>query len=121
MEKRLMFPDYVFLESDDEKALLEELIQYEGMADLLQDFGTVFNVQKSEEIFLTLLCGKTHHLGMSKGIIRNGITQIIEGPLKGMEERIYRIDRHKRLARLEAPVSSASKSILAGLEIVEKN
>lgn len=131
-----MFPDCVFLECDDENAesLTEELGRYEGMRKLLGECGTFFfPVKKSEEMFLKSLCGKAHHLGMSKGMIRDGITQVLEGPLQGMEARIYKIDRHKRLARLVAPGSSVSGSartkasesigpldILAGLEIVER-
>ncbi len=121
MEKKLMFPAYVFLESDDEEALEGEIMQYGGGAELLKECGTLLHVQEREESFLQSLCGHTHHLRMSKGVITNGITRITEGPLCGMEERISRIDRHKRLARLEVPESSASGSILAGLEIVEKS
>ncbi|MCI9421134.1 MAG: antiterminator LoaP [Dorea sp.] len=121
LEKRLMFPTYVFLESDHADALVEELKQYEGIVDLLRASGKMIPVQKNEEMFLSDLCGKSHHLGMSKGVIRDGITQIMEGPLQGLEERICRIDRHKRLAKVEAPKSLPQGSILAGLEIVEKS
>ena len=38
---------------------------------------------------------------MSRGIIREGNAQVTDGPLKGMENRIRRIDRHKRLAKIE--------------------
>ncbi len=121
MEKKLMFPDYVFLESDDEEALEGEIMQYGGGAELLKESGALLHVQKREETFLQSLCGHDHHLRMSKGVITNGVTRITEGPLCGMEGRISRIDRHKRLARLEVPESSASGSIFAGLEIVEKS
>ncbi len=121
VEKQLMFPGYIFLESDNEEALTEEWQQYKGVANLLQEKNAILHVQKKEELFLTSLCKEARHLGMSKGVIRDGVTLITEGPLQGMEERICRIDRHKRLARLKPPEGSVSGSILAGLEIVEKN
>lgn len=121
LERQLMFPAFVFLESDDEATLAKELKEYEEGVCSLQECGAVLHVRESEERFLTSLCGETHHLGMSKGIIENGTAQITQGPLRGMEERICWIDRHKRLARITTPHSCASESILAGLEIVEKN
>ena len=116
LERQLLFPECVFLESEDKRRLSEELKEYKK-AKLLP-------VRKSEEMFLSSLCGKDHHLAMSRGVIQDGITWVIEGPLRGWEDSICRIDRHKRLARLAAPKSFAPEltkgSISAGLEIVEK-
>ena len=136
VEKQLMFPAGVFLESADEASLMEELRQYRGKAKPGAAFKALTPVKKSEEIFLKSLCGEARHLRMSRGVIQDGITQIIEGPLRGMEERICRIDRHKRLARLAVPQSISLKknvtgnatsessvlgSVPVGLEIIEKS
>ncbi len=114
MEKQLMFPAGVFLESDDEATLMEELRRYSKKAKPGAVFKALAPVKKSEEMFLKSLCGESRHLGMSKGVIQDGITQITEGPLRGMEERICRIDRHKRLARLAVPQGSSFHHNLAG-------
>lgn len=121
LEKRLMFPECVFLESDDGKALAEEWMLCGRAAGFSMQHGEIRRVQRSGEVFLASLCGHARHLGMSRGVIRDGRTRITEGPLRGMEERICRIDRHKRLARLEMPGGFASGGVLAGLEIVEKS
>ena len=136
MEKQLMFPAGVFLESDDEATLMEELRRYSKKAKPGAVFKALAPVKKSEEMFLKSLCGESRHLVMSKGVIQDGITQITEGPLRGMEERICRIDRHKRLARLAVPQSISLKknvtgnatsessvlgSVPVGLEIIEKS
>ncbi|MCI8667271.1 MAG: hypothetical protein HFG82_11515 [Dorea sp.] len=128
LEKQLMFPACIFLASNDEEKLTEELRKFEGTEELIKECGAILPVKKSVEIFLRSLYGEVHHLSMSRGVIRDGITQVTEGPLRGMEERICRIDRHKRLARLEVPETAALKNILAvsgtvpaGLEIVEKS
>ena len=99
-------------------------------------FKALAPVKKSEEIFLKSLCGEGLHLSMSKGVIQDGVTQITQGPLRGMEERICQIDRHKRLARLAVPQSISLKknltgnmtsensvlgSVPVGLEIIEKS
>ena len=117
-----MFPDYVFLETEHEEELSEGLKPYQSIVEILADSDALLRVNPEEEAFLKYLCGKNHHLSMSRGYIRNGITHVVEGPLKGMENRIRKIDRHKRIARIEAPIHyTKAESILAGLEIVEKN
>ena len=47
--------------------------------------------------------GTEHYVPMSRGIIRDGVTIVTEGPLVGNEARIRKIDRHRRLAKIEGP------------------
>lgn len=116
-----MFPDYIFLESEDSKRLHEELGKFEEMPNIRED-GTAFApVMPEEEELLKRLCQGGHHLEMSKGVIRDGVTQITEGPLVGLEKQIRKIDRHKRLARVDSGNGKLSDYITAGLEIVEKS
>lgn len=118
LEKRLLFPANVLLESEDEEILKEELNHH---AMLMSGHRSVSKMNLKEEQFLRILCGKQRHLKMSRGVICNGITEVTEGPLKGMESQICKIDRHKRLARLRMPESRNISYIPAGLEIVEKS
>ncbi len=127
LERQLLFPGSVFLESNNEEILSEEL---EKCVDIDRHENFCIRMFPKEEQFLKRLCGQKHHLEMSRGVIRMGKTQIIEGPLKGMENRISRIDRHKRLARVRFVAKSGNDGmygnefsfcyILAGLEITEK-
>ncbi len=116
MEKGLLFPSYVFLESDNEELLLEEL---QNSTLTVGQKKILLPLDRVEEEFLKKLCGESHHLKMSRGVIRKGSTQIMEGPLKGMESRICRIDRHKRLARV-VMMRPGCHTFPAGLEITEK-
>ena len=75
---------------------------------------------KEEEQVLKILCGREHHLQMSRGIICKGVTHVTEGPLKGMEGRICKIDRHKRLAQITLTKRQDRGPLPAGLEITEK-
>lgn len=127
LERRLLFPGSVFLESNNEEILLKELGKSIAI-DLREN--PIIRMSRKEEQFLKTLCGEKHHLEMSRGIIRMGEAQIIEGPLKGMENRISRIDRHKRLARVRFATKSGDYEmhenglsfcyISAGLEITER-
>lgn len=121
METRQMFPGYLFLETDDPETLADAVRPYRGMAQTDTDGNTLRIVQPEEERFLKDLCGGTHHLAISQGYIRDGITHIIHGPLVGMERRIRRIDRHKRTASICVADGGEERLVTAGLEITAKN
>lgn len=116
LEQKLLFPAHVFLESENEDILLQELAK----CSVAVKANPLIQISKEEEQFLRILCGKDHHLQISKGIICKGAAHITEGPLKGMESRICKIDRHKRLARITTTTLQEYRSIPAGLEITEK-
>lgn len=116
-----MFPGYIFLSTDNEEALYNELRQYKDFVTIMEDKEVLIPVRKEEERRLTVLCGKAHHLGMSRGVIRDGVTIVSDGPLKGLESIIKRIDRHKRLATIEIDMpGDMCKELKVGLEITEK-
>lgn len=115
--KKIVFPANIVLESENETILREELAQYKEIQAQAQ---TVLKINPKEEKFLKILCGNRNHIRMSRGVICNGVTQVTQGPLKGMEARICKIDRHKRLAKLRTEDGQNSRYIPAGLEIVEK-
>jgi transcriptional antiterminator NusG len=118
VEQRLMFPHYVFLESEDGERLAGEIKQYGKIFAVLGGRDALAPVCKEEEQFLRDLCGESRHSGISKGYIRGGCTCVTEGPLRGKERLIRKIDRHKRIAKLEMPGSF--RNVNVGLEIYEK-
>mgnify|MGYP001630409421 CR=1 FL=1 len=116
-----MFPGYVFLESKNEKKLTEELKEYKDIVRILGEDINPIPVNLEEEVFLQELCQKGHHLSLSRGYIQNGHTYITEGPLNGKEKLIKKIDRHKRLAKLELPYAKQLPYMKVGLEIITKS
>ena len=70
----------------------------------------VMQVDSRTEEFLRELGGEAHHVSMSRGVIRNGVTIVTEGPLEGKEAKIQKIDRHKRLGGFWAGLEITSKS-----------
>lgn len=111
MEDAELFPEYVLMESDDE-GKLKESFSCSGME--------LYSVSKEAEMFLRELCGADGRLSMSRGVIREGVTCVTEGPLRGLEKSICKIDRHKRLATLKLPALKDLDTIRVGLEITEK-
>lgn len=121
VEQQALFPHYIFLESNNEKKLSEELKKYTNVFSVFEMDGRLIPVEQEEESFLRELCGIGHHSKMSRGFIRNGQTVVTEGPLRGKENLIRKIDRHKRIARLGMSEAGKLREIQVGLEIVSKS
>ncbi|MCI8373998.1 MAG: antiterminator LoaP [Lachnospiraceae bacterium] len=121
LERRPLFPHYLFLESENEERLKEELERYAQVFSVFENDGRLVRVEPEEEKVLRMLCGAGHHSQMSRGYIRDGKTVVTEGPLKGKENLIRRIDRHKRIARVGMPSTGQLREMQVGLEIVAKS
>ena len=120
VEKKQMFPQYVFLETKDGRALLEQF-QCSSAFPETEAKENLKEISLEEEQFLQNLFSKGHHLPMSEGYIRDGGTHVTCGPLVGWERQIKKIDRHKRLAKLAFPGNDFVTRIPAGLEIKSKS
>lgn len=83
--------------------------------------GEEISLSPCEPPFMRELCQEDSLIGMSRGILKDGVPAITSGPLKGREELIRRIDRHKRTAEIEIPVDGKRQRVTVGLEIYEKS
>lgn len=121
-DRQLMFPGYVFLETEVPEELLRALKQYRGAAEILEDRRgrLLLPVKPEEEKRLRFLFGEERHLGMSAGIERGSGTEIISGPLRGKERLIKKINRHKRVAVLNMSLSDCGGDLWAGLELLRE-
>ena len=114
VEQGIAFPDIIFLESQDPDALEQEL------HDKCPD-SRMIRLSSEQKGLLTQLLGEEKHMSLSKGHIRQGQTHVTQGPLQGKEDLIRKIDRHKRLARLEVPAGEGLLQMYGGLEILAKD
>ena len=103
LERQKMFPGYIFLESENLERLVQEMEGIPSMKKVLAGSSNLTSLEEQEESFLQKLCGEDHHFGMSRGYIRDGCTFVSEGPLQGQEKLIRKIDRHKRIAKVQIP------------------
>ena len=111
--KEILFPGSFFWKCEEKKEKWQE--------QKCTALGIVLIAPETEQ-FLRKIGGATHHITMSRGIIQNGVTLVTEGPLKGEEARIRKIDRHRRLAKIEVPAGPAKGGTFwAGLEITSKS
>lgn len=91
-----------------------------GLTKLLGTGQDVVPLTFGEIRFLQQFGKEEQIVEMSKGIIENDKIIVTQGPLKGNEGLIKKIDRHKRKAYLEIEMFGRKVETQVGVEIVEK-
>ena len=119
-ELKVLFQGYVFLEAEDTEALFFALRKVLGLTKLLGTGKEVVPLSEEEVRCLTQFGKEEHIVEMSRGIVENDRVIVMEGPLKGNEGLIRKIDRHKRKAWLEIQMFGRTLETQVGLEIVAK-
>lgn len=117
-----LFPGYLFVLTDDIQSLSERLARVPAFTRLLgKSDERIIPLSQDEVAWLTALMEPTQKVvEMSAGVIEGDKVTVTEGPLKGHEALISRIDRHKRCAYLDMRMFGRTKTIKVGLEIVRK-
>ena len=118
--KGVLFPGYVFVITEQIHLLCEKLRDVIGMTKLIGTGKEIVALTEEEVRLLRRLGNGNQLVKMSSGFIVNDRVKILEGPLKGMEGAIRRIDRHKRKAYLALEMFGRKLEMQVGLEIVDK-
>lgn len=121
-ESRVLFPGYIIADSDDGE-IIKDILQgplsrIASPVCVGDDFVPVY---PEEEQFLDALLNMNDTVAMSRGDIVNGEYDIKEGPLRQRSNCIRKIDRHKRIAKIEFLLYGQSRQAEVGLEIVRKS
>lgn len=119
IENRMLVPYGIFLMTEDQEKMKSNLCELLSTPPLEGDGVEVAAVDDVAVEFLRSLCGGGQKISLSRGYIRDGKTYVTEGPLKGKETLIRKIDRHKRLAKVEIPAAVEMAEV--GLEIYAKD
>lgn len=121
-EKEQLLPGYVFLTAD-EPAEMEEISDKIAEFTRVLGYGkTACPIRKEEEELLKRLAGEKDEIGMSYGIIEDGVLKIKDGVLAGLESSVRKIDRHKRKGYIGLSFEDGKEKLVGiGLEITEKS
>jgi len=116
---------YVFIESILSGNEFLEEINYlidrsSDIISLLKYSDTEIAMRESERQRLLSLCNNEHCIEASYGIIEGDRIRIFEGPLKGMESIVKKVNRHKREALIEIEIMGDARLVTVALEIVKK-
>ena len=120
VQKKILFPGYVFVVTDYLNDLYEELKHIDGMTKMIGTGQEIVPLTDEEVEFIQHFGGEDKIVQMSEGIIENSQLKILSGPLEGMEAFIRKIDRHKRKAWLEIEMFGRMQRVEVGLEIISK-
>lgn len=124
-ELKPLFPSYVFIESEipgQEFIKMTRRIFYSSrdIVSLLRYSDTEVEMKESERQILLNLSNKDYCIESSIGIIEGDRIYIIDGPLKGKESIVKKINRHKRQALVEIEFMNELRLLSLSLEIMKK-
>jgi transcriptional antiterminator NusG len=125
-ENHLMFPGYVFVETELEGAVFRnrssDVIRKSKhiMKLLANGSEDSMAVTDAERKALSELWQDERKIDVSEGFIEGDKVIIIAGPLKGHESDIKKIDRHHRTAIVEVELLGRACPLTVGLDIVRK-
>lgn len=121
IQKKVLFPGYVFVITDKLDELYQSLKEVIGLTKLIGTGQEIVPLTDEEREFLLGFGGEEQVVEMSEGIIAGSKIIVTKGPLIGKEGYITKIDRHKRKAWLEMKIFGREQKVEVGLEIVEKS
>ena len=111
-----LFPGYLFLNTKD----LDELVSQLKKEKIMAKNDKLFVLTPEDVTCLSFFMEKTGVFPMSRGIIVDGRLTILSGPLVGEEDRVIKVDRHKRRAWLQIKLFGKPYTVVVGLEIPQK-
>ena len=117
----ILFPGYVFIDTDDPDAVHQYLYRYSSYIRFLKDGESYSPVSDHERSIIEHFTGESGTAGISMGVISDGRLHILDGPLVGMESQITKIDRHRRKAYVQIDNLLGEDRVLSfGLEVIDK-
>ena len=120
-ETSVLFPGYVFIATDDVEDLFDRLRKVPKLTKILKTGEEFVSLYPDEVKLLNRLAGKDRVVEMSYGYIEGDDIMVTEGPMKGWEGRIKRLDRHKRTGIIQVQIFGQTTEVTVGLEIVKKS
>lgn len=119
--KLILFPSYVFIETDHIKELVNDIKWFPGFNVVLHVDDLYCPVYKHEEQLLTKLVDARGIIDISEGFMEGDQIRITSGPLVGQEGNILRINRRKGVAILRMNIFNRVTQVSLGLELISKN
>lgn len=117
---RVLFPGYLFLVTEDIRALSEALRQVPRLTKVLKTDTEFIPISEEEQKFIEEHGNAEHIFRMSKGYTKGDEVIITEGAFAGYQGIITYIDRHNRFAKTEIDMFGRKTEVKFGLEIVKK-
>lgn len=118
--KKVLFPAYFFVDTEDINAVQEEMAHIDRLTKTLRNAEMVAPIREEEQEFLQSLMNSEYVVECSTGFIIGDRVCITEGPLRNHYGFIRKIDRHRRIAKLEINFFGRQTPVEVGLEILAR-
>lgn len=128
--EEILFPGYVFADSDNPQGLYRRLKEVGRLTKVLQDGSFLFlALSEEEEKWIKTIGDNFHITKVSRiaiekertdaGLITGKKVLVREGPLKGLEGSVIHVNLHKREVTIRMPFAGRMVDVKLGIEIVE--
>lgn len=120
MIEKVTFPGYFFIDSDDPKALEELLLRIPSVVTPVRIGGGFYPINREEEVILQRMMDENDLIRASVGNVVDGKLIVDKGPLKGLEDRVRKINRHDRWGEVEMELFEECRMMKVGLQVVSR-
>lgn len=119
-EQKILFPGYVFIDTEYMEPINKELLKISGLTKLLRNADEIAPITKEEQQYLKGMMDDNYIVHISVGYLIGDKICITEGALKNYTGYISRIDRHRRTAELQVDFFGRKTKVQVGLEVIKK-
>ena len=116
--KILLFPSYLFIETDHIKEFVNNIKWFPGFNVILHMDDLYCPLQKHEEQLLLRLLDDHEIIDISEGFMEGDKVHITSGPLLGQEGNIKKIKRRQGVAILEMNIFNRITEVSVGLDLL---
>ena len=114
----LLFPSYVFVESNRIKDLVSVVEWFPGKNQVLQIDDFYCPISGNDIFLLDNLMNDNDVIDISEGYMENGSVTVTKGPLKGYEKYIKKLKRRSSVAILSMNLFNKTVEYSLGLDIL---
>ena len=118
--KMLLFPSYLFIESENIIDLVDNIKWFPGFNVVLHTYDMYCPLYKHEEKLLLDLLNEHEVIDISEGYMEGDQVKITKGPLLGKEGLIKRIRRRQGIAIIEMNIFNRVTEVSLGLDLISK-
>ena len=118
--KILLFPSYIFIETDTIKEFVNDIRWFPGFNVVLHIDDLYCPLYKHEEQLILRLMDDHGVIDISEGYMEGDKVHITAGPLVGQEGSIKKVKRRQGVAILEMNIFNRTTEVSVGLELITK-
>ena len=118
--KIILFPSYIFVETDHIKEFVNNIKWFPGFNVVLHADDLYCPLHKHEETLILKLLNDREVIDISEGYMEGDKVHITAGPLLGQEGLIKKVKPRQGIAILEMNVFNRTTEVYLGLDMIEK-